>query len=136
MMTVGRNTVQAGLVGRGGYAYCPCSRAAPAAEWVCCAPGNPQPMDPAVVVVEFAASLRRHVPCEAQTVPPGSLREVLDAALRAVPGLTHYIYDDQRSVRKHVAVFVNKQMVLDRVNLAQPVRAGDRVLVVQALSGG
>ena len=93
-------------------------------------------MDAAIVVVEFAASLRRHVPCEAQPVPPGSLREVLDAALRAVPALAHYIYDDQRSVRKHVAVFVNKQMVQDRVNLTQPVRAGDRVLVVQALSGG
>lgn len=88
------------------------------------------------VVVEFAASLRRHVPCDAQTVPPGSLREVLDAALLAAPALAHYIYDDQRCVRKHVAVFVNKQMVQDRVALKQPVQAGDRVLVVQALSGG
>ena len=94
---------------------------------------EPNTMD---VVVEFAASLRRHVPCAAQTVPPGTLRAVLDAALLAAPALAHYIYDDQRSVRKHVAVFVNKQMVQDRVTLKQAVLAGDRVLVVQALSGG
>ena len=89
-----------------------------------------------MTVVEFAPRLRRHVDCPAQTVAPGTLREVLDAALLAAPALAHYIYDDQRSVRKHVAVFVNKQMVQDRVTLKQPVQSGDHVLVVQALSGG
>ena len=89
-----------------------------------------------MTIVEFAPSLRRHVDCPAQTVAPGTLREVLDAALLAAPALAHYIYDDQRSVRKHVAVFVNKQMVQDRVTLKQPVQSGDHVLVVQALSGG
>jgi len=39
-------------------------------------------------------------------------------------------------VRKHVAVFVNRQMVLDRVNLNQQLAPGDRVLVIQALTGG
>jgi sulfur carrier protein ThiS len=39
-------------------------------------------------------------------------------------------------VRKHVAVFVNQTMVQDRVLLDQPLAAGDRVLVAQALTGG
>ena len=52
------------------------------------------------------------------------------------PGFGTHLYDDQRCVRRHVAVFVNQQMVQDRVTLEQPVQAGDRVLVVQALSGG
>ena len=39
-------------------------------------------------------------------------------------------------VRKHVAVFVNQTMVQDRHHLDQPLVAGDRVLVIQALSGG
>lgn len=87
--------------------------------------------------VEFAPSLRRHVACGPQVVPHGTLREVLDAALRAAPTeLAHYVLDDQRAVRKHVAVFVNRRLVQDRQRLAEPVADGDCVLVVQALSGG
>ncbi len=89
-----------------------------------------------MVSVEFAASLRRHVDCAPQQVAPGSLRQVLEAALCAAPELAHYVFDDQRNIRKHVAVFINQQMVLDRVNLDQPVGPQDRVLVIQALTGG
>ena len=89
-----------------------------------------------MVTVEFAASLRRHVDCAAQTVAPGTLRAALEAALQAAPGLARYVFDDQRAVRKHVAVFINKQMLHDRVHLNQLLVAGDRILVVQALTGG
>lgn len=89
-----------------------------------------------MVTVEFAASLRRHVECAPQSVAPGTLRDVLEGALRAAPALANYVFDDQRAVRKHVALFVNGQMVSDRVNLNQSLGAGDRVLVVQALTGG
>ena len=89
-----------------------------------------------MVRVEFASSLRRHVECAPQQVAAGSLRAVLNAALLAAPELGHYVFDDQGNVRKHVAVFVNKTMVLDREDLSQPVASGDSVLVIQALSGG
>ena len=89
-----------------------------------------------MVTVEFAASLRRHVECAPQQVAPGSLRQVLEAALSAAPSLAHYVFDDQRSIRKHVAVFVNQRMVLDRVHLDQALGPQDRVLVIQALTGG
>lgn len=89
-----------------------------------------------MVTVEFAASLRRHVDCAPQSVAPGSLREVLEAALRAAPELARYVFDDQRAVRKHVAVFVNGHLVAERVQLTQSLGNGDRVLVVQALTGG
>ena len=86
--------------------------------------------------VEFAKSLRRHVDCAAQQVPAGSLRQVLEAALTAAPTLARYVFDDQRCVRKHVAVFVNADMVHDRQRLDRWVGDGDTVLVIQALSGG
>ncbi len=89
-----------------------------------------------MVTVEFAPSLRRHVPCPPQQVPPGTLRQVLESALLAAPALAPYVFDDQRCVRKHVAVFINQTMTLDRSTLAQPLQAGDRVLVIQALTGG
>lgn len=90
----------------------------------------------ATVHVEFAASLQRHQACAPQRVPPGPLRGVLEAALAATPALAGYVFDDQRQVRKHVAVFVNGQMVHDRQRLDQLVAGGDRVVVLQALTGG
>ncbi|BDT67529.1 hypothetical protein os1_17060 [Comamonadaceae bacterium OS-1] len=90
----------------------------------------------AMVTVEFAPSLRRHIEVPIQQVPAGPLRQVLDEALVAAPALVHYVFDDQRAVRKHVAVFVNQTLVHDRVRLDLEVLAGDKVLVVQALSGG
>lgn len=89
-----------------------------------------------MVSVEFAASLRRHVQCGPQSVAPGSLRAVLDSALAAAPELRHYVFDDQGHIRKHVAVFINQTMVLNRQDLGQPLVSGDNVLVIQALTGG
>jgi molybdopterin synthase sulfur carrier subunit len=61
----------------------------------------------------------------------------LEAALLAAPELAHYVFDDQRSIRKHVAVFVNQQMVLDRTHAwTRHWQQDDRVLVIQALTGG
>ena len=91
---------------------------------------------PPMVTVEFAPSLRRHVDCAPQTVSAGSLAAVLHAALVAAPALTHYVLDDQGAVRKHVAVFINQQMLQDRQALDQLVPEGARVLVIQALTGG
>lgn len=89
-----------------------------------------------MVTVEFAASLRRHVACAPQSVAVGSLQVVLDTALAAAPELRHYVFDDQGHIRKHVAVFVNQTMVSDRQNLSQMLASGDKVLVIQALTGG
>jgi molybdopterin synthase sulfur carrier subunit len=88
------------------------------------------------VSVSFAASLRRHVDCPPQRVTPGPLSTVLEAALLAAPELGHYIFDDQRHIRKHVAVFINQDMLRDRSRLDQVLQAGDQVLVIQALTGG
>lgn len=89
-----------------------------------------------MVTVEFAASLRRHVACAPQNVAAGSLRVVLEAALAAAPELRHYLFDDQGHIRKHVAVFINQTMVPDRQNIGQTLASGDKVLVIQALTGG
>jgi molybdopterin synthase sulfur carrier subunit len=86
--------------------------------------------------VTFAASLQRHIPCAPQNIKPASLREVLKTALLAAPDLSHYVFDDQGNIRKHVAVFINRDMLQNRTDLTQILKAGDQVLVVQALTGG
>ena len=86
--------------------------------------------------VEFAPALTRHVACAPQRVTASSLRTALDAALLAAPGLRHYVLDEQGHVRKHVAVFVNAQMIRDRSALDVPLQSEDKVMVIQALTGG
>ena len=87
-------------------------------------------------IVEFAPALTRHVPCPRQEVPAGTLAATLDAAFAAAPALRAYVLDEQGAVRKHVAVFVNGDMIPDRNDLARPLAAQDRVHVIQALTGG
>lgn len=86
--------------------------------------------------VEFAPALTRHVPCPPQAVRAETLREALQAAFLAAPAMRGYVLDEQGAVRKHVAVFVNAQMIASRTQLDIPLRAQDKVMVIQALTGG
>jgi sulfur-carrier protein len=86
--------------------------------------------------VSFAPHLQRHVPCPPQTVAAQTLGEALQLALAAAPGLGHYVVDDQGHIRKHVAVFINGQMITRRDNLNVKLESNDEVMVIQALSGG
>ena len=52
------------------------------------------------------------------------------------PGLRSYLVDDDRSLRKHVNIFVNNELLEDRESLRDRVLPGDRVFIMQALSGG
>jgi sulfur carrier protein ThiS len=87
-------------------------------------------------IVEFAPALTRHVPCPRQHVAAETLRAALEAAFAAAPSLRGYVLDEQGAVRKHVAVFVNAQMIASRTRLDIPVGADDKVMVLQALTGG
>jgi sulfur-carrier protein len=86
--------------------------------------------------VEFAPALTRHVPCPRQEVLAGTLATVLDAAFTAAPALRPYVLDEQGAVRKHVAVFVNGEMLPRATALVRELGAADRVMVIQALTGG
>ena len=46
------------------------------------------------------------------------------------------VLDDQGAVRKHVAIFVNSQLIRDRQTLTDPIGEDDDIFVAQALSGG
>jgi molybdopterin converting factor small subunit len=63
----------------------------------------------------------------------GTLGELLADLDRRYPGIRFRMVDEQDRIRRHIRVFINADQVLD---LARPLRAGDEVLIVQALSGG
>ena len=86
--------------------------------------------------VSFAPQLQRHVACPTQTVAASTLGDALKAAFVAAPSMQSYVLDEQGHVRKHVAVFVNNEMIASRRNLSLPLRENDSIMVIQALSGG
>ena len=87
-------------------------------------------------IVSFAPQLQRHVPCPTQRVDAATLGEALRQAFISAPALERYVLDEQGHVRKHVAVFINNQMIASRRNMALPVAIDDNIMVIQALSGG
>lgn len=52
------------------------------------------------------------------------------------PRLRGYLLDDQGSLRRHVALFVDGVQVRDRRGLGDPLQDDSEIYVVQALSGG
>jgi molybdopterin synthase sulfur carrier subunit len=87
-------------------------------------------------LVEFAPALTRHVPCPPRQVEGVTLRAALDHAFEAAPALRSYVLDEQGAVRKHVAVFVNARMIANRTQLDVALSPDDKVMVIQALTGG
>lgn len=86
--------------------------------------------------VEFAPALTRHVTCPPRQVDAATLRSALDAAFATAPAMRGYVLDEQGAVRKHVAVFVNARMIPSRSELDLPLAPADKVMVIQALTGG
>jgi len=62
-----------------------------------------------------------------------TIGELLADLDRRYPGLRFRMIDEQDGIRPHVRFFVNGEQALD---LARPLRPGDALYIVQALSGG
>jgi len=86
--------------------------------------------------IDFAPMIQRQVACAGFDTAAPSLAAALDEAFAGVPGLRDYLLDDQGCVRRHVAVFINGSLHHARADLSRALHAGDRIYVVQALSGG
>ncbi len=63
----------------------------------------------------------------------GTLAEVLADLDRQFPGIRFRMIDEQDHVRPHMRLFVNDEQTFD---LRQRIAAGDRLQIIQALSGG
>lgn len=86
--------------------------------------------------VSFTQNIQRHVESPDVTVSGATVREVLEAVFRANPRARDYVLNDQGALRKHMVVFIDGEMIHDRMTLGDPVAADGEVYVMQALSGG
>jgi hypothetical protein len=90
-----------------------------------------------MAIVRFSSHLHRHLELPAEIQAGGaSVRATLDEVFANSPKLAGYVLDDQRSLRQHVVVFVDGQMIRDRKHLTDAVKPDSEVYVMQALSGG
>ena len=93
-----------------------------------------------MIEIVFARAFRRHVDCpDGRVVPlgePPTARSALDGYFELYPAVRSYVLDDAGVVRKHVAVFVDGDLVTDRAGLTDPVTPTSTIHVFQALSGG
>ncbi len=86
--------------------------------------------------VVFTPNLQRHVACPAVDVAGATVREALERVFVDNPRLRGYVVDEHGALRKHMAVFVDGQQLVDRAALSDAVTAGSEIYVMQALSGG
>jgi molybdopterin synthase sulfur carrier subunit len=90
---------------------------------------------PVMPTVRFTPAMRRHVTCPPVETLGATVRETLDAAFQINPAPRNYVLDDQAELRKHMIIFVDGQLLRDRVRLSDPVTPKSEILIVPSLSG-
>ena len=91
-------------------------------------------METSSCTVRIASPLRSYTagaPCV--TADGATLHDILASLDRRFPGIRFRMVDEQDRIRPHMRLYVNTSEVRQ---LSEPVRAGDTVHVICALSGG
>lgn len=86
--------------------------------------------------VSFTANLERHLHIAPLAVSSTTVAGALEEVFTAYPNARDYLVDERGQLRKHVAIFVDGEMVRDREHLTDAVKATSEVWIFQALSGG
>ncbi len=86
--------------------------------------------------IVFTPQLRRYTATPEVDSTAATLRAVLDDAFAVNPALRGYVLDEQDHLRPNVAVFIDGQRHVDRIDLNRELPPDSTVHVLQALSGG
>jgi sulfur-carrier protein len=86
--------------------------------------------------IHLTRHLRNVAPGGPIDVDGATLGAALDAYFATVPKARSYVLDDQGRLRRHIAVFVDGELLIDKANLTLPVAPRTEIYVMQALSGG
>jgi len=87
--------------------------------------------------IRFTYALKRFFSGLKETTAQGtSLKEILNEMETNYPGIKSYIVDEQGSLRKHVNIFIDGQLISDRTSLSDPFSKSSEIYIMQALSGG
>lgn len=89
--------------------------------------------------VELTTHLHRFFPVLADRelrVEGATVAEVVRGIEAIAPGFAFYICDERGRLRRHVNIFVADQLIADRKSLSDSIGDDERLLIMQALSGG
>ncbi len=87
--------------------------------------------------VKFTYALKRFFPLLKETPAQGSsLSDILQSIDQQYPGIQSYIVDEKGSLRKHVNIFIDGELIKDREKLSDSFSENSEVFIMQALSGG
>ena len=87
--------------------------------------------------VQFTSNLNRFYPdLKELEIEANTIAQLVEQIDKLFPGLKGYLVTDQNSLRDHVNIFINDNMVKDRHKLEDQIGQHDKVFVMQALSGG
>lgn len=86
--------------------------------------------------VSFTSHLQMHLDCPSVSVDGVTVREALENVFANNPRLKGYLLDDQQRLRQHVVIFIDDQVIQDRVSLKDKIDPDSEIYVMQALSGG
>lgn len=89
-----------------------------------------------MALVVFTKNLQRHVECPPTVATGSTVGEVLDAVFEGLPLLRGYVVNERGSLRKHMSIFVDGELIVDRRTLSDAVNEDSEIYVMQALSGG
>ena len=86
--------------------------------------------------VVFTENIQRHFQVTPREIEAQNLLEALERVFSENENLRGYILDDQGTVRKHINIFIDGQLIADRTSLSDMVAPESEIYVMQALSGG
>lgn len=69
-------------------------------------------------------------------VSAATIQQAIDALLKAYPILENNLYESPGKLRQHVWIFYNEDNTRWMDSLDVPLKPGDRLTVLQAVSGG
>lgn len=88
-----------------------------------------------MIQVTMTSNLKKYYPQSTFQIEASDLRELFKKMDAVRPGFSGYILEDNRVVRRHVNIFVNKELLAkDQVDFKLPKDCS--VHIMQALSGG
>lgn len=88
-------------------------------------------------IVKFTSALKPFFPnLKPEKVKEGSIRTILEEINEIYPGILSYLTEEDKSLRKHVNIFVEGSLIQDRDTLTDTIEQEEEVYIFQALSGG
>lgn len=86
--------------------------------------------------IRFTQNIQRHVSCPPAAVDGSTVRDALESYFARIPQARGYVLDDRQALRKHMAIFINGEPILDREHLSDSISNDATIDIIQALSGG